>query len=87
MLWCVCVYVCLPKLTTLWFFQVEIDGRKDVFKKLQKFGNELVASDHFAKQTIQQNLETLSEIENKVKWRKQFVTLLPCDFIEISLLE
>uniref|UniRef100_A0A0P4WIP7 Uncharacterized protein n=1 Tax=Scylla olivacea TaxID=85551 RepID=A0A0P4WIP7_SCYOL len=46
--------------------KVEIDGRKDVFKGLQKFGKELVANDHFAKQTIQQNLETLSEIENKV---------------------
>lgn len=50
-------------------FQVEIDARKDVFRGLHQFGSDLISKDHFAKQTIQMNLETLAEIESKVRQR------------------
>ncbi|XP_050686605.1 spectrin alpha chain-like [Eriocheir sinensis] len=46
--------------------KVEIDARQDVFRGLHQFGSDLIAKDHFAKQSIQQNLETLAEIESKV---------------------
>ncbi|KAK4313156.1 hypothetical protein Pmani_015473 [Petrolisthes manimaculis] len=46
--------------------KAEIDGRKEVFRALQQFGKKLIADDHFAKASIQTNLETLAEIENRV---------------------
>ncbi|XP_069954045.1 spectrin beta chain isoform X10 [Cherax quadricarinatus] len=46
--------------------KAEIDGRKEVFKALQHYGKKLVDDNHFAKESIQRDLETLSEVENKV---------------------
>lgn len=46
--------------------QAEIDGRNEVFEALQEFGEKLIADDHFAKESIKVNLETLNEVKSKV---------------------
>ncbi|XP_042865885.1 spectrin beta chain, non-erythrocytic 5-like isoform X7 [Penaeus japonicus] len=46
--------------------KAEIDGRKEVFEALQEFGQKLIADDHFAKESIKVNLETLKEVKSKV---------------------
>lgn len=46
--------------------KAEIDGRSEVFEALQRFGDKLIADDHFAKESIKVNLETLNEVKSKV---------------------
>ncbi|XP_076029013.1 spectrin beta chain, non-erythrocytic 5 kst isoform X3 [Oratosquilla oratoria] len=46
--------------------KAEIDGRKDVFRKLRKFGGKLIDNDHFAKDIIQEHLQSLNATEEKV---------------------
>lgn len=50
--------------------QAEIDGRNEVFEALKEFGEKLIADDHFAKESIKVNLETLNEVKSKVCYNK-----------------
>ncbi|XP_071547281.1 spectrin beta chain, non-erythrocytic 5 isoform X4 [Panulirus ornatus] len=67
--------------------KAEIDGRKEIFKALHQFGKKLIADDHFAKQSIQQYLETLSEVESKVieSWTERQKVLTQAHQLQVFL--
>ncbi|XP_066955513.1 spectrin beta chain, non-erythrocytic 5 isoform X7 [Macrobrachium rosenbergii] len=65
----------------------EIDGRSETFKALKEFGRKLIADDHFAKESIQQNLDTLAEVEGKVNtcWSERQKVLSQAHQLQIFL--
>ncbi|KAK7068041.1 Spectrin beta chain, non-erythrocytic 5, partial [Halocaridina rubra] len=65
----------------------EIDGRCEIFKSLQEFGKQLIADDHYAKDTILQNLDTLSEVEEKVNtcWSERQRVLTQAHQLQVFL--